>query len=161
MKKWFALAIVFCSVFAFAEDQATVFVSLSPAGSFSAVSKKVKGNLMKQGETFTAEKISVTVESFKTGIDLRDEHFWKHLQAAKHSKVTLTDLKASGGKAKANIEVAGVKKPVDVAYVVKGGDVVATMMLKASDFKLPKAEYLGVGVENNVKVEVTMGYKNK
>lgn len=162
MKKWiFALVLIASSFYAFAEDQATVFVSLSPAGSFSAVSKKLKGNLIKTGDSFTAEKITATVESFKTGIDLRDEHFWKHLKSTQHSKVTLSDLKASGGKATANLEVGGVKKPISIVYTVKGSEVMAKFATKASDFNLPKAEYLGVGVDDVVKVEVTMGFKSK
>jgi hypothetical protein len=161
MKKIFILCTLIFSFVALAEDQATVFVTLSPAGSFSAVSKKVKGNLVRSGDTFISDKLSVTIESFKTGIDLRDEHFWKHLNASKCSKATLSDLSATGGKATANLEVNCVKKPVSMTYLVKGSEVVATFMVKASDFGLSKAEYLGVGVDNSVKIETTMGYKNK
>lgn len=162
MNKWIVvIALALFSLTSFAEDQAVVYVGLSPAGSFTATSKKIKGNLFKQGESFTAEKITASVESFKTGIDLRDEHFWKHLQASKHPKVTLNNLKASGGKATADLEVAGVTKPVAIVYSVKGNEIVAKFTVKASDFKLAKAEYLGVGVDDEVKVEVTMGFKSK
>ncbi len=161
MKKIFILCALIFSFVALAEDQATIFVTLSPAGSFSAVSKKLKGNLVRSGDTFISDKLSVTIESFKTGIDLRDEHFWKHLGAAKCSKATLSDLKATGGKGTANLEVNCVKKPIDISYTVKGNEVVATVNVKASDFDLKKAEYLGVGVDNSVKFDVTMGYKNK
>lgn len=161
MTKWISLFLVVFSLTAHAENMSTVFISLSPAGSFSAVSKKVKGNVIRNGDNFTAEKISATVESYKTGIDLRDEHFWKHLEAAKHPKITLTDLKASGGKATATLEVAGVKKPVSISYVVKGSEVVATFNVKASIFGLKKVEYLGVGVSDDVKIETTIGFKSK
>ncbi len=161
MKLIVALCLLISSFSVFAKAKISIFVSLSPAGSFSAVSEKPKGNLFKQGDSFTADKISVTIESLKTGIDLRDEHFWKHLEASKHPKITLTDLKASGGKATATLEVAGVKKPITISYVVKGSEVVAKFAVKASTFGLKKAEYLGVGVEDDVKVETTMGFKTK
>lgn len=163
MKKIFIFFTLFFSLITLAEDQVTVFVSLSPAGSFTAVSKKVKGNLKRIGDNFTSDKISVTVESFKTGIDLRDEHFWKHLQSSKassSSKITLTDLKAAVGKGMGILEVNGVKKPVTIAYTTKGNEVLVKFNVKASEFKLSKAEYLGVGVEDLVKVEATFGFKS-
>lgn len=161
MKLIVALCLLATSLTAFAKAKVSIFVSLSPAGSFTAVSEKPKGNLFKQGESFTADKISMTIESFKTGIDLRDEHFWKHLNSTKHDKAILTNLKASNGRATADLEVNGMKKPVSIAYKVSGEEVLATFSVKASQFGLAKAEYLGVGVEDNVKVEAVLPYRTK
>lgn len=159
MKLIVAFALLAASLSTFAEEKISIFVSLTPAGSFTAESKKPKGNLIKEKGSFTADKISVSIESFKTGIDLRDEHFWKHLQSSKHPKATVTDLKATGGKGTANLEVNGVKKPIALTYVEKGSEVQAKFKVKASDYKLPKAEYLGVGVEDTVAIEVTLPFK--
>jgi hypothetical protein len=154
------LAILFTVSFnLLAEEKITLNVVLTPAGSFQAVSKKPKGNVIKEKGSFSADKISVSIESFKTGIDLRDEHFWKHLQSSKHSKATISDLKAQGGKGTANLEVNGIKKPVSIAYVEKGQEVEAKFKVKASDFSLPKVEYLGVGVSDVVEIQVTMTFK--
>ncbi len=161
MKLIVALCILISSFSVFAKSKISIFVSLSPAGSFSAISEKAKGNLFKQGDGFTADKISATIESFKTGIDLRDEHFWKHLNSTKHDKAVLTNLKAAGGKATADLEVNGVKKPIAINYKVAGEEIVATFAVKASQFGLAKAEYLGVGVEDNVKVEATLPFRTK
>lgn len=161
MKHIVALCLLVSSFSVFAKAKISIFVSLSPAGSFTAVSEKPKGNLFKQGESFTADKISVTIESLKTGIDLRDEHFWKHLNSTKHDKAILTNLKASGGKATADLEVNGVKKPVGITYKVAGEEVIAAFAVKASQFGLAKAEYLGVGVEDTVKVEAVLPYRTK
>lgn len=147
------------SINGFAENKSTLFVTLTPAGSFQAVSKKVKGNLLKQGDGFTADKISVSIESFKTGIELRDEHLWKHMNVSKHPKAVLTDVKAKGGKATGVLEVNGIKKPVSMTYKVVGDEAHTSFTVKASDFALPKAEYLGVGVDNLIKVETIMNYK--
>ncbi len=161
MKLIIALCILISSFSVFAKQKVSIFVSLSPAGSFSAVSEKAKGNLFKQGDAFTADKISITIESFKTGIDLRDEHFWKHLNSTKHDKAVLTNLKATGGKATADLEVNGVKKPVSISYKVAGEEIVAAFAVKASHFGLAKAEYLGVGVEDDVKVEAILPFRTK
>ena len=159
MKIIMVVAFLLASLTSFAEEKITLFVGLTPAGSFQAVSKKPKGNLIKEKGAFTADKITVTIESFKTGIDLRDEHFWKHLQATKHPKATLYDLKAQGGKGTANLEVNGVKKQITISYVEKGTEVMAKFKVKASDYALPKAEYLGVGVDNDVPIEITLPFK--
>lgn len=161
MKAMLALSLCLFSFTTFADNKITLFVSLTPAGSFQAVSEKAKGNILKEGDTFTADKISVSIESFKTGIDLRDEHTWKHMNSSKHPKATLSDVKGQGGKAKGTLEVNGVKKPVDIAYKVVGQEVEAKFAVKASDFGLAKAEYLGVGVSDLINVEVKHHFKNK
>lgn len=159
MKFLISVVLISASLSAFAEEKITLFVSLTPAGSFSAVSKKAKGNLIKENGSFSADKISVSIESFKTGIDLRDEHFWKHMQSAKNPKAILTDLKAKDGRGNATLEVNGIKKPVTLTYVEKGQEVEAKFKVKASEFGMAKAEYLGVGVDDNVAVEATMPFK--
>jgi polyisoprenoid-binding protein YceI len=161
MKSILALLLLIASTLCFAEPKVTLFIGLTPAGSFQAVSKKVKGNLFKQGAAFTADKLTVSIESFKTGIDLRDEHTWKHLNSSKHPKATLSSLKASGGKATANLEVNGVVKPISISYVEKGSEIDAKFMVKASTFKLAKASYLGVGVNDDITVEATVPFKAK
>jgi polyisoprenoid-binding protein YceI len=161
MKAFLALSLSLFSIACFAENKVTVFVELSPAGSFQAVSQKAKGNILKAGDSFTADKISLSIESLKTGIDLRDEHTWKHMNASKHPKATLSDVKGSGGKATGTLEVNGVKKPVNITYKVVGQEINSTFTVKASDFALAKATYLGVGVNDDIKVEVKHAFKNK
>ncbi|MFP5386435.1 MAG: YceI family protein [Bacteriovoracia bacterium] len=159
MKAIIAAGVLLFSFMSFAAGKVTLYVTLSPAGSFQAVSNKAKGNVIKQGEILTADKISVSIESFKTGIELRDEHTWKHLKSEKHPKAILTKVKGQGGKATGILEVSGVKKPVDIAYKVSGKDVDAKFSVKASDFGLAKAEYLGVGVNDVIVIEAKLPYK--
>ena len=159
MKFIMMVILLLSSIPSFAEEKITLFVTLSPAGSFQAVSKKAKGNVIKENGVFTADKISVSIESFKTGIDLRDEHLWKHMQSSTNPKATLSNLKASGGKGTAQLEVNGKNNPVTIVYVEKGPEILAKLIVKASDFSLPKAEYLGVGVDNLVAIEVALQFK--
>jgi hypothetical protein len=163
MKHLLLLAIsLFGSSIAFsAEDELKLFVKLSPAGSFTAKSDKVKGDLIKDGSTFKAEKLTVLISSFKTGMSLRDEHFCKHLKCESNPKATLSDFVATNGVGKGTLEVAGVKKPIEVAYLEKGTQLVGTLKFKASEFGLPPAKYLGVGVNDDVTGEVTVTFKNK
>lgn len=162
MKAIVALCLLVVSIASFAADnKITLFVSLSPAGSFNAVSNKAKGNVIKTGDSFTADKISVSIESFKTGIDLRDEHTWKHMNSTAHPKAVLSDVKGSGGKATGMLEVNGVKKPINIMYTVAGQDVNAKFTVKASEFGMKKAEYLGVGVVDTINVEAVLPYKAK
>jgi hypothetical protein len=162
MKSLVSLLLLLASLSVMAEESITCLVTLTPAGSFSAVSKKPKGNLIKEGGVFKADKISVSIESFKTGIDLRDEHFWKHLNSTKHNKATLTNLKAQGGKGTFSLEVNGVKMDnIPVAYTEKGSEIVASFKVLASKFALLAAKYLGVGVDDTVKVDITMPFKTR
>lgn len=115
MKFIFALSLLAVSLSSFA-NKVTLNVALTPAGSFQAVSTKAKGNITKQGDSFAADKISVSIESFRTGIDLRDEHTWKHMNSTKHPRAILTDVKGQAGKATGVLEVNGIKKPVAISY---------------------------------------------
>jgi hypothetical protein len=154
MKILFTIILFTLSFFALAEGKVTFHANLTPAGSFDAVSNKLKGHITKKGDMLVADKLSVLIESFKTGITMRDEHTWKHFNSQKHSKAVLTDLKAKAGRATANLEVNGVKKPIAATYEEKGDKIIAKFKVKASDFKLPKAVYLGVGVSDDVPVTV-------
>ncbi len=158
MKKLVTLSLLVFSTLAMAENKIVLEVGLFPAGSFQATSLKPKGALKKNGNSFSADKIIVSVESFKTGIDLRDEHFWKHLKSSTQPKITLSDLKAQGGKGVATLEVNGVKKLINITYKEVGKEVHANFVAKNSDFKLPKVDYLGVGVSNDVNINVVLEY---
>lgn len=161
MKAIALICLFLISFSAFAENKITLFVSLSPAGSFNAVSNKAKGNIIKTGDMFTADKISVSIESFKTGIDLRDEHTWKHMNSSKNPKAVLSDVKGQGGKATGTLEVNGVKKPINITYKEVGSDINAKFTVKASEFGMKKAEYLGVGVVDTINVEAILPFKAK
>lgn len=155
MKLLLALCLAFTISFAYAKGEIKINVKLTPAGSFEGVSNKLKGKLVKRGGVFVADRMYVSLNSFKTGIELRDEHFAKHLNASKHPRATLTNLKAQNGQGTAVLEVNNVKRRINISYTEKGKEVIAKFQVKNSEFGLPKAKYLGVGVEDNVVVHVT------
>jgi len=159
----FISTFLFISLVQAADPKVTAFVTLWPAGSFQVTSSKLKGDVVKKNGQFSADKISVTVESLKSGIDLRDEHMWKHLNPTQNNpRITLSEIKSvSANKGKGTLEINGVKAPINFDYVTKGDVVEAEFEIKTSQFKLAKAEYKGVGVKEDIKVKVTMPFGNQ
>jgi polyisoprenoid-binding protein YceI len=106
---------------------------------------------------------------FKTGIGLRDKHLRKALDADAHPRAKLEvdksaiKLPASGsskGKASGDLTLHGVKKPTTFNYEIKkDGDnyqIVGDFQVNIHDYNLEKPCYLGVCVEELVKVSVKM-----
>ncbi len=154
-----ALVCLVSSLSAFAEGKITLHVELSPAGSFEASSGKIEGQLIKKNDLLVAEKISVNIQSLQTGIDLRDEHFWKHLNSRKFSNAIITKFEGREGKATAMLEVSGVKKPIKISYKEKGDEIIGNFKVSNQDYKLPVVEYMGIGVEDEVVCEVNMPFR--
>jgi polyisoprenoid-binding protein YceI len=152
MKKKFALIFSFCS-FAVLAHEVTVKVSLTPAGSFEARTVKLKGEIKKSDQKYSSELLWVKVEEFKTGIDLRDEHFIKHLNYEKYPKITLTNIIAENSKGTGVLNVNEVKKTVNFNYkMLSEKKLEATFKIKPSDFKLKEAKYLEIGVDDEVEI---------
>lgn len=139
--------------FNLAAHELKVKMSLSPAGSFEATSSKLKGAVVKKDNIFTAENLWVKVEELKTGIDLRDEHFHKHLNYEKFPKITLTQISASNGKGAGILVVNDIKKPVNFVYKMSAPNKLeASFKVKPSEFKLKEAKYMEIGVDDEVEV---------
>lgn len=157
----------FCltAVAALAQNTISVRAKLIPdSGTFTAISEKPKGRLLKQGERFTADRISVFADSFKTENPLRDKHFTKYLAGGDkfpYPRIDLTDLKASHGTGKATLTLNNVKRPVKIKYLEKDKYVEAEFKVKASEFNLPNASYLGIGVQDQVKINVHYYFETK
>ncbi len=161
VKKCLLIAAFMGASASWADGSITVYVKLSPAGSFKAKSEKLKGTVIRDGANFTSEKLSVTIDTFKTGINLRDEHFWKYLKHPSIQKIILTDLKASGGRGTGVLEVNGVKKPVEISYKEEGSRVQANIKTSAKLFNLPPEKYLGISVLDEVNIETQVEFSQK
>lgn len=133
-------------------------------GSFVATSEKARGRLLKRGEEFTADRISVFADSFRTDNGLRDKHFAEYIGGGKklpYSRVDITELKARNGTATAKLTLNGITKPVDITYTAFDKYVDAKFEVNCSNFNLPKAQYLGIGVEDKVKVSIQYYFEKK
>ena len=159
------LGLLLASATVYAQNTIRVMAKLVPdTGSFTAISEKAKGRLLKQGNRFTADRISVFADSFKTENPLRDKHFTEYISGGKglpHPRIDILNLEASEGKGKATLAVNNVKQPIEIKYKEQDKYVDAEFEVKASDFKLPKANYLGIGVQDEVKIKVQYYFETK
>lgn len=152
MKKLTALIAVLMFNLAFAHE-VTVKVVLSPAGNFEAKSAKLKGEIKKDGNKFTADNLWVKTEELKTGIDLRDEHFQKHLGFEKFPKISFTKVTAANGLGSGTLTVNDISRIVPFTYkMLTTTKLEAIFSVKNSDFKLKDASYMGIGVKDDVEI---------
>lgn len=145
----------------FAEENPNIikiYATMIPnSGSFVGVSDKARGRLLKTENTFTADRLSVAADTFKTENSLRDMHFHKFISGGSelpHPRIDIINLTGKENKATATIVINGVKKELQIEYVEKTGYVDVTLNLKTSDFKLETPNYLGVTVSEDVKIEI-------
>ena len=148
------LSLVLCfSISVFASDGSlSIDVSLSPVGTFKITSDKVKvKGLKKSGEQITAKKISIKKNDLKTGIDLRDEHMKKRI---KERTISVKDITASSGSGKGTIVINKVKKEINFSYKEDGDKIKASFSLNLPDYKIDDINYMGVGVENSITLNI-------
>lgn len=158
MKKFLFSIIIFASL-ALQAQQATVDVVLTPAGSFKGKTADVKGFATKNGDEFTAKNITVGLKSLKTGVELRDKHTLKHLQVDKHPNAILVSATGKGGKGTGIIKIKGIEKPIAGTYKIAGNTLQAKFPLKISEFGITGIKYMGVGVDDEVVIEVSVPVK--
>ncbi len=155
-KKAFVFTTLLFSTLGFAHE-VVVKVSLSPAGSFEAKTSKVRGEIKKEGTKFTAESLTIKVDDLKTGIDLRDEHFKKHLNYEKFPKIVMNKIVAENGKGTGELVVNETTNKVEFSYKnISDKKIEATFKVKASSFKLKEAKYLEIGVDDDVEIVATI-----
>lgn len=145
-----------------AEPQVEAAITLNPAGDFTAKMSEVSGEAVIDGDSVTAENITVGLGTLKTGLPLRDRHAKeKYLEVEKYPKVVLVNAKGKAGKGTATIRLKDIEKEVQGTYVIEGGELKADFPIKLSDFKITGISYLGIGVEDTVKIHVTVPVKKK
>lgn len=136
-----------------------VSVTLRPAGSFIAKSSDlaIKGYAKKSGEVLQAKDIVIPLNTLKTGIDLRDRHMReKYFETQKFPQAILKEATGKNGKFTGTLVVRDVAKAVTGTYAVESGNFIAKFRCKVSDFKIQAPKYMGVGVQDEVDVEVAI-----
>lgn len=160
-RKLFSTLLVFIfsilSSNAFANRDVVVDVILSPAGSFKMKTDEVVGNAVQKGDLVTAENIVVKLNNIKTGISLRDRHAKeKYLETSKFPEAVLVKAEGQNGKGKGLIRIRGIEKEVAGEYVAQGGYLKAKFPLKVSDFGITGVKYMGVGVKDEIVINVSV-----
>ncbi len=156
----FALTFLICGI-SIAENSAVVDVALNPAGSFKAKTSEVKGEALLKGDTVTASNIIVNLKSLKTGIEVRDSHTLKHLEADKYTEAILVSATGKGGKGEGVIKIKGIEKKIAGTYKVNGNQLDADFPLQLSDFQISGIRYMGVGVKDQVVLHVSVPLKKQ
>lgn len=154
----FCLFLVFMSSSLMAQSKGLkVLVELSPAGSFEILSTSIKGKVKSTGAGYVADKISTSVKSFSTGLELRDNHLKDKLEESKYPKITISNAKAQGGQGTADIQVRNVTKKINFKYKELSSKLISVFFnLSLKDFQFTGINYMGVGVKDQVKVEATL-----
>ncbi len=133
-----------------------LYVTLNPAGDFVAESDKVSGQAVENPDgSVEAATIKVPVKSLKSGISLRDEHMAeKYLEASKYPDIILKVAKGKDGKGIGILIVKNKEAKITGNYAKNKDRLKAIFKMKTSDFGIADINYKGVGVEDEVKVEV-------
>ncbi|PWU17987.1 MAG: YceI family protein [Bdellovibrio sp.] len=137
-----------------------VDVSLNPsAGDFKAKTDEVSGTATVDGDTVSAEKIIVKLANIKTGMPMRDTHTKKYLETSKYPEAILLKATGKGGKGTGRIKIRGIEKDIAGTYKIDGDMMLAEFPLKLSEFGISGIKYMGVGVEDDIKLHVNIPVK--
>lgn len=136
--------------------QVTVDVVLNPMGNFKAKTESISGHAIVTGTDVSAQNIKVDLRTLKTGIELRDKHTQKHLRTDKYPEAILSIAKGKNGKGIGRIKINGEEKEIKGTYKIVGKNLQANFSLNLPDFKITDINYMGVGVEDEVKVQVVI-----
>lgn len=160
----FLLVLLSCSLTSWGQGAIDIDVSLSPAGSFSAESTAVSGFALvkeKSGKQYVlAKDVTVDINSLKTGVSLRDKHLKQRLLVEKFPKAKLLKAKGVDGKGVALLEIKGKKLKVNGTYKVEDNIVKASFPINLPDLEIEDVRYMGVGVKDQVTVNIDVPVKS-
>jgi polyisoprenoid-binding protein YceI len=157
-----------------ARGEVRVLCPLTVGGSFEAKTSALAGSLTLSAPRPAAfsGQLSVDLRSLDTGIGLRNEHLRdKYLEVGKGSgfeQAVLSDIRLGGdadtvqGRTSfsGQLLLHGTTRPVkgqaDIRRDGGGVRVEASFPLTLADYGIPKPQYLGVGVRNEVQVKVAL-----
>ena len=137
-----------------------VDVVLNPMGDFKGKTSDVKGEAIVKGDEVSAQNIVVNLKNLKTGVEVRDKHTQKYLETSKYPEAVLISATGKGGKGTGKIKIRGVEKDIAGSYKVEGKVLKATFKLKLSDFGINDINYMGVGVEDEITLNVAVPVKS-
>lgn len=155
---FFISLICFFSVFG---QEAVVDISLSPAGSFKAKTQEVSGTVSRQGDVLVASNIVVKLSQLDTGIELRNEHTREYLKVSEFPEAILLHAQGSQGKGSGRIKIMGQEKDIQGTYTVDGKMLRAKFPLSLKEFGITGIRYMGVGVKDQITVNVTLPVLDK
>lgn len=159
--KSLALATLLLTPSAFAQQKnLKVYVTLFPAGDFIAATTDITGYAeMVSATEVKAKDIKINLKSLKTGMDLRDDHAKnKYLEVSKYPEAILVSASGKNGKGSGILRLHGKEAKVDGTYELLGGHkfLKAEFKTKLSSYDIKEINYKGVGVDDEIKVEIVV-----
>lgn len=156
----FVFSILGLANFAFAQENSVkAYFVLNPMGDFVGTMKVISGNVTLQDGKFKGKNIVVDLNSLSTGMDLRDDHAKnKYLEVKKYPTAVLMEAIGANGVGKARIKIKDKETVVNGTYKVSssGKNLKAEFKIKMSSFGITDINFKGVGVEDEVKVEIVV-----
>ena len=148
--------------------EVAVLCPLTVGGDFQAKTTAIAGEVTPSDGGTIKGALLVELMKLETGISLRDRHLRNNYlevqKGAGFSIAKLENIKVErlAGKTtfKGTLQLHGQQREVsgtaDVQPVGKGYKLVASFPVRVSEFQIPEPSYLGVGVKDEVTVNVTL-----
>jgi len=155
------LAVILLTLYLAKVDASSVQVkvTLSPTGSFVAKTGDVTGFATETKSIVSAKDVRVKVKGLQTGVALRDKHLLKRLDSEKFPEIILVKASGRSGKGTGVIKIKGIEKPISGTYKITNNICEAVFPLKISEFGIDDVSYMGVGVDDEVEISVSIPLK--
>lgn len=137
------------------------FVAVSPVGDFVAEMNGYNAKVNVKGDAYSTEKFTIPWSSISTGMGLRDKHTLKYVNADKYPNIEVTHALGKAGRGVAKIKMNNVEKIIKGNYSVQGSSLVAEFSIILSEFNIKDINFKGAGVNDEVKVKMTVPIASK
>ena len=136
-------------------------VVVNPVGDFVAEFKDIDGAAYPDGDSYKADAFVIPWSKLSTGMNVRDKHAKDYFNAAKYPNIEIATALGKAGKGVAKVKMNGQERIVKGTYIKDGNNLVAEFPLILSTFNVNNINFKGAGVEDEVKVKVTVPIKDK
>lgn len=135
-------------------------VELFPAGDFTAKSSGLTGYMVKKdGKLLLGTPLKVKVDSFDSGLSLRNTHMKKYMGEKKQPIIIVKKAAGKGGEGVALLGMNGKSNKIKFKYAEDGKVVKISFSIELSKFGIDDVSYQGVGVEDEVEVKAVVPLK--
>jgi len=136
-------------------------VVVNPVGDFVAEFKDIDGAAYADGDSYKADMFVIPWSKLSTGMSVRDKHAKDYFNATKYPNIEIATALGKSGNGVAKVKMNNVEKIVKGKYVKDGNNLIAEFPVKLSLFNVNNINFKGAGVQDEVKVKVTVPIKAK
>lgn len=136
-------------------------VVVNPVGDFTAEFKDIDGFAYVDGNGFKADAFTIPWSKVSTGMSVRDKHTKDYFHADKYPNIEIVQAIGKAGKGAAKLKMNGAEQVVKGTYTKDGNNIVAEFPVILSKFNVNNINFKGAGVQDEVKVKVTVPIKAK